>query len=160
MCLACAPFRSFGTRHNGFSLLFQLRLRQAVILDLFLNSNSAHAYKREPPLATPQTAPEVPRQTHTPQAGRGSTTVTELPLLTAQCGGRPRKACGVSLSPNQPSVKLGSLNTFQVPSIHHSQIRTAYPGDLEKQIPLCRCQGSPDNTELQAELEMTPRPGP
>lgn len=32
--------------------------------------------------------------------------------------------------------------------------------DLEKQRPLYQRQGSPDSTELQAELQMTPRTGP
>lgn len=55
-----------------------------------------------------------PRQTLTPVAARGVTTVTELPLLTARPVTRPGRLVGC-LSPSPRFVKLGSRNIFQLP---------------------------------------------
>lgn len=85
--------------------------------------------------------------------------MTELPLLTAGNADPPRKACAMSL-PQSPFCESGSRNIFQrplnpLPSNYGGFIRQIHRGR-----PLCHRQGPADNTELQAEPEMTPRTGP
>lgn len=73
-----------------------------------------------------------PPQTHTPQAA-GGPAVTELPLLTARGGGRPRKPW--------------------VSPFLHPPVQTAVSGGSGEAHPLVSAQGSPDNTQLQQDLK-------